>query len=115
MSGNLSGRPGNAAPIIRKPIASLAALASLTAIAFLIATSVATASGPIVPPGHKSQQTPKPPRDHKPRDDKPKHHGRHHKWHRHFLETSLRETGWICVKAYRDRHGFWRCTAWAMQ
>jgi hypothetical protein len=97
---------------IGKPAVSLAALA---AIVLLVGAGTAVASGPIVPRDHKSQQTPKPPRDHKPRDDKHKHHGRHHKWHRTFLETSLRDTGWICVKAYRDRRGFWRCTAWAMQ
>jgi rhodanese-related sulfurtransferase len=95
---------------IRKPTCLNTVLAAFAAIALLVAANSAWASGPIVPPGHKSQHAPKP-----PRDDKHKHHGRHHRWHTHFLETSLRETGWICVKAYRDRHGFWRCTAWAMQ
>jgi hypothetical protein len=107
----------------RAPTAT--ALAGLAAIALLITAGAAEASGPIVPPrpdhGHKPPPGPKPPHhtppgDHNPpRDGKPHQHGRHHKWHRHLLETSLRESGWVCVKAYRDRRGFWRCTAWAMQ
>jgi hypothetical protein len=100
----------NAPDHVRRRTIAIAALAGAAALALLAGAGADAASGPIVPPGHKSQHTPKP-----PRDDKPKHHGRHHKWHRHFFEASLRETGWICVKAYRDRRGFWRCAAWAMQ
>ena len=105
---------GRAEDARSKPFVSVAAFAGLVAIAALATVDVAAASGPIVPPrtghGHK------PPGDHKPpRDGKSHHHGRHHKWPWLFAGAPLREPEWVCVKAYRDRRGFWRCTAWVMR
>jgi hypothetical protein len=94
----------------RKPVISTVSFAGVAAAIALIVTTVpVAASGPIVPP--RADKGHKPPHD-PGRPSKPRGH---HAWHGNFVDLSLRDTGWICVKAYRDRRGIWHCTAWAMR